>query len=41
MLRLMKLWNHEIWKVCEKCGLQFDIRASRYCEDCGHGPQTP
>jgi rRNA maturation endonuclease Nob1 len=41
MRRLMRLLNHEIWKVCGGCGAEFDIRRSRYCEDCGHGPQTP
>ena len=32
MNRLIKLFNHEIWKLC--CGMWFDRRNEEYCPKC-------
>lgn len=30
------LFNHEIWRVCEKCGSWYDLRMSSTCYECKH-----
>jgi predicted Zn-ribbon and HTH transcriptional regulator len=27
-------YNHEIWIICSSCGLEFDIRLTKYCPEC-------
>lgn len=34
--RLIKIFNHEIWMICKKCGLELDARLSDVCDSCGH-----
>lgn len=37
MKKLLKIFNHEIWKFCEICKINFDARAncSSNCPQCG------
>lgn len=30
------LFNHEVWRVCEKCGSWYDLRMSSTCDECKH-----
>jgi len=34
--RLIKIFNHEVWLKCKKCGLEYDARLSNRCDSCGH-----
>ena len=27
--------NHEIFRICQNCGEETDVRKSIYCENCG------
>ena len=27
--------NHEIYRICQNCGKETDVRKSIYCENCG------
>lgn len=27
--------NHEIWRNCQNCGQETDVRKSPYCDSCG------
>lgn len=34
MKKANKILNHEIWHVCDCCGLWFDVSETTICPDC-------
>lgn len=32
----MRIYNHEVWRICASCGGWFDLRLSPICDHCGH-----
>ena len=33
--KVSKEQNHEIWRICQNCKQETDVRKSPYCENCG------
>lgn len=33
--KMLKCFNHEIWRVCKHCKFEYDARRSEYCDTCG------
>jgi hypothetical protein len=33
--KIIKLFNHEAWRTCGNCGLDYDARLSDVCDSCG------